>query len=219
VATARRRARATGTGTIAGLSEDTKPEPLSGRMACRPSAAVVAGALDRRAGSGWSRQHLGHRRPARSGGQVDVDSSRMVWQPYVQANIWRDWGGKAETMFGVDSVSLIEQVTRLEFAGGITVKLARDFSLYAQGGYRFADESGPNRTGAPASSRRRWPVSVRPPSGRRRDSAWTSLSRRIGARKAAWRGRPKRVVGPFERRRKSSVNGAERKVPARSGRA
>jgi hypothetical protein len=125
VATARRRARATGTGTIAGLSEDTKPEPLSGRMACRPSAAVVAGALDRRAGSGWSRQHLGHRRPARSGGQVDVDSSRMVWQPYVQANIWRDWGGKAETMFGVDSVSLIEQVTRLEFAGGIIAKLDR----------------------------------------------------------------------------------------------
>jgi hypothetical protein len=59
----------------------------------------------------------------------------MVWQPYVQAKLSRDWGGEANTIFVVDSVSLIEQVTRLEFAGGITAKLGRGFSLYAQGVY------------------------------------------------------------------------------------
>jgi hypothetical protein len=57
---------------------------------------------------------------------TSTDGSGMVWQPYVQANIWRDWGGgEANTMFGVDSVPLIEEVTRLEFAGGITAKLGR----------------------------------------------------------------------------------------------
>jgi hypothetical protein len=65
-----------------------------------------------------------------------------VWQPYVQANVWRDWGAEATTMFGTDPVPLSEQATRLEFAGGVTAKL----------GYQFAaDESGPIRSAATAS--------------------------------------------------------------------
>jgi outer membrane autotransporter protein len=62
----------------------------------------------------------------------------QVWQPYVRANLWRDWGAEATTMFGIDPVPLIEEATRLEFAGGVTALLGRGVSLYAQVGYQFA---------------------------------------------------------------------------------
>ena len=40
---------------------------------------------------------------------------------------------------------LIEQATRLEFAGVVTAKLGPRLSLFAQGGYQYAaDESGTN---------------------------------------------------------------------------
>jgi len=62
----------------------------------------------------------------------------QVWQPYVRANLWRDWGAEATTMFGIDPVPLIEEATRLEFAGGVSAKLGPGVSLYAQAGYQFA---------------------------------------------------------------------------------
>jgi outer membrane autotransporter protein len=61
-----------------------------------------------------------------------------VWQPYVRANLWRDWGAEATTLFGGDPVPLIEEATRLEFAGGVSAKLGPGVSLYAQAGYQFA---------------------------------------------------------------------------------
>jgi Autotransporter beta-domain len=48
----------------------------------------------------------------------------QVWQPYVRANVWRDWSAEATTTFGIDPVPLLEQATRLEFAGGVTAKLS-----------------------------------------------------------------------------------------------
>ncbi|HYB08480.1 MAG TPA: autotransporter outer membrane beta-barrel domain-containing protein, partial [Alphaproteobacteria bacterium] len=67
------------------------------------------------------------------------DEDGQVWQPYARANVWRDWDARATTTFsGVDQVPLDEQATRLEFAGGLTVKLNTSFSLYAQAGYQFA---------------------------------------------------------------------------------
>ena len=41
-------------------------------------------------------------------------------------------------MFRIDSVPLLEQATRLEFAGGLSAKLLPGFTLYAQAGYQFA---------------------------------------------------------------------------------
>ena len=41
------------------------------------------------------------------------------------------------TLFGIDPVPLIEEATRLEFAGGVTALLGRGVSLYAQAGYQF----------------------------------------------------------------------------------
>jgi len=67
-----------------------------------------------------------------------VGPNGQVWLPYVRANVWRDWDATATTMFGIDPVPLIDQATRLEFAGGVTAKLSPNWSLYAQGGYQFA---------------------------------------------------------------------------------
>jgi outer membrane autotransporter protein len=66
------------------------------------------------------------------------DPAGRVWQPYVLANVWRDWGGNATTMFGADPVPLLQQATRLEFAGGVSAKILPGLSLYAQAGYQFA---------------------------------------------------------------------------------
>jgi outer membrane autotransporter protein len=66
----------------------------------------------------------------------------MVWQPYARTNIWRDWDAQANTTFGIDQVPLLEQATRLEFAGGLTAKLTDRLSLFAQGGYQFAANEG-----------------------------------------------------------------------------
>ncbi|MGY8662713.1 autotransporter outer membrane beta-barrel domain-containing protein [Bradyrhizobium sp. UFLA05-109] len=66
------------------------------------------------------------------------DAAGRVWQPYVLANVWRDWGGNATTTFGIDPVPLLEQATRLEFAGGLSAKIIPGLSLYAQAGYQFA---------------------------------------------------------------------------------
>jgi outer membrane autotransporter protein len=66
------------------------------------------------------------------------DPAGRVWQPYVLANVWRDWAGNATTMFGIDPVPLLAQATRLEFAGGFSAKILPGLSLYAQAGYQFA---------------------------------------------------------------------------------
>jgi outer membrane autotransporter protein len=66
------------------------------------------------------------------------DPAGRVWQPYVLANVWCDWGAGVNTMFVPDSVLLVEQATRLEFAGGLSAKILPGHSLYAQAGYQFA---------------------------------------------------------------------------------
>jgi outer membrane autotransporter protein len=66
------------------------------------------------------------------------DPAGRVWQPYVLANVWRDWGAEATTTFGNDLVPLLEQATRLEFAGGLSAKILPGLSLYAQVGYQVA---------------------------------------------------------------------------------
>jgi len=70
----------------------------------------------------------------------------QVWQPYARANLWRDWGAEATTLFATDPVPLIEEATRLEFAGGVTAKLGGGVSLYVQAGYQFAVLQGGENT-------------------------------------------------------------------------
>ncbi len=56
----------------------------------------------------------------------------------MRVNFWRDWGGRATTMFDVDQVPLQEEATRMELASGVTAKINHSLSLYAQFGYQFA---------------------------------------------------------------------------------
>jgi outer membrane autotransporter protein len=75
------------------------------------------------------------------------DSAGRLWQPYVLANVWQDWGANATTMFGPDPVPLIEHATRLEFAGGLSAKLFPGLSLYGQAGYQIATSTRQRRDG------------------------------------------------------------------------
>jgi outer membrane autotransporter protein len=79
-----------------------------------------------------------------------VSDGGHVWQPYVRANLWRDWGAQATTTFsGVDLVPLLERGTRLDLSTGVTAKIIAGLSLYAQAGYQFAvgDTDGHKRDG------------------------------------------------------------------------
>ena len=79
-----------------------------------------------------------------------VGDSGQVWQPYVRANLWRDWGAQATTVFsGADLVPLLEQATRLQLGGGLSVRMNADVSLYANADYQFAvgDTDGGRRDG------------------------------------------------------------------------
>jgi outer membrane autotransporter protein len=79
-----------------------------------------------------------------------VSDSGQVWQPYVRANLWRDWGAQATAVYsGVDLVPLLEQATRLQLGGGLSVKVNTNVSLYANADYQFSvgDTDGGRRNG------------------------------------------------------------------------
>ncbi len=79
-----------------------------------------------------------------------ASDSGQVWQPYVRANLWRDWGAQATTTFsGADLVPLLEQATRLQLGGGVSVRMNANVSFYANADYQFAvgDTDGGTRNG------------------------------------------------------------------------
>jgi outer membrane autotransporter protein len=68
-----------------------------------------------------------------------VTADGQVWQPYLRANLWEDWGAQASTNFGgADAVPLLTRGTFLEFGGGLTAKINANLSLYANADYEFA---------------------------------------------------------------------------------
>ncbi|MBB5409703.1 outer membrane autotransporter protein [Paraburkholderia sp. HC6.4b] len=72
-------------------------------------------------------------------GKWTIEGSQgAVWQPYVRANLWRDFNAQATTTFANDRVPLNVQATRLELAGGVTARLKERLNLYGQFGYQFA---------------------------------------------------------------------------------
>jgi outer membrane autotransporter protein len=79
-----------------------------------------------------------------------VTQNGQVWQPYVRANLWQNWGGSATTSFAGYGVPLLQQSTQLEFAAGLTYKFSPLLSFYTQAGYEFAvggDTDGGKRQG------------------------------------------------------------------------
>ena len=80
-----------------------------------------------------------------------VGASGQVWQPYLRANLWRDWGAQATTTYsGVDLVPLIEHASRLQLGGGLSVQMNANLGLYANADYQFAvgDNDRERRNGA-----------------------------------------------------------------------
>ncbi|PSO15814.1 autotransporter outer membrane beta-barrel domain-containing protein [Bradyrhizobium sp. MOS002] len=68
-----------------------------------------------------------------------VSDSGELWQPYLRANLWRDWGARATAVYsGVDLVPLLEQATRLQLGGGVSVRMNANVSIYANADYQFA---------------------------------------------------------------------------------
>ena len=68
-----------------------------------------------------------------------VTAGGQVWQPYVRANVWRDWGAEADAVYsGTDVVPLESQVTQLEFGGGVTGRINTNISVFANVDYEFA---------------------------------------------------------------------------------
>jgi outer membrane autotransporter protein len=63
----------------------------------------------------------------------------QVWQPYLRANLWRDWGADANTVFsGKDVAPLESQANVVELGGGLTVRINANVSVYANVDYEFA---------------------------------------------------------------------------------
>ena len=90
-----------------------------------------------------------------------VSDSGQVWQPYVNADLWRDWGAQATTVFsGADLVPLLEQTTRLQLGGGVSVRMNASASFYAHADYQFAvggtDGGQRNGIGGAAGMRYTW---------------------------------------------------------------
>jgi outer membrane autotransporter protein len=68
-----------------------------------------------------------------------VTAGGQVWQPYLRANLWEDWGAQANTTFsGTDIVELSTRATLLQLGGGLTAKLNANVSLFANADYEFA---------------------------------------------------------------------------------
>jgi outer membrane autotransporter protein len=63
----------------------------------------------------------------------------QVWQPYLRANLWRDWGADSNAVYsGTDIVPLVSQVTQLELGGGVTGRINANVSVFANVDYEFA---------------------------------------------------------------------------------
>ena len=88
-----------------------------------------------------------------------VGDSGQVWQPYVRAKLWQDWGAQATTTFsGADLVPLLERATRLQLGGGLSVRMNTNVSFYANADYQFSigDSDGRNGIRGAAGVRYTW---------------------------------------------------------------
>jgi outer membrane autotransporter protein len=79
-------------------------------------------------------------------GKWTITRGSQVWQPYVRANAWKDWGAQANTVYsgasfvhasGASTVPLLTSATRLQFGGGVTGRLNDNSSIYASADYQF----------------------------------------------------------------------------------
>jgi outer membrane autotransporter protein len=62
----------------------------------------------------------------------------QIWQPYLRANLWEDWGARARTTFsGTDVTELLARGRRLQLGGGLTARIDVNLFVYANTDYEF----------------------------------------------------------------------------------
>jgi outer membrane autotransporter protein len=79
-----------------------------------------------------------------------VTDSGQVWQPYVRANLWHDWGARATVTYsGIHQVPLLQEANRLQLGGGVSVTMNANVTLHANVDYQLSvgDTDGSRRDG------------------------------------------------------------------------
>jgi outer membrane autotransporter protein len=136
-----------GTGFIASLEGGYPiPLPLGPNFKLEPQAQIIYqhvgfhDAFDDEAtiGLGTTSGATG-RLGVRGQWTINTESGR-VWQPYVRANVWHNFGAQSALTSPASalSVPLLENTTWVELAGGLTAKMNANFSAYVQFGGEFA---------------------------------------------------------------------------------
>jgi len=79
---------------------------------------------------------------------IATDSGQL-WQPYVRANVWSDFGPTSTMLFGPDIVPLISHAHYMDVDAGFTTKINAHLSAFAEAGYQFAisNDGGGKRDG------------------------------------------------------------------------
>jgi outer membrane autotransporter protein len=68
--------------------------------------------------------------------QSNIVHDEQVWQPYLKANLWRDFNRTYNTVFaGVDDIPTNLASTAFEFGGGVSTYLTRHVSLFGEVSY------------------------------------------------------------------------------------
>ncbi len=127
------RLSAQGEGLIASLEAGYPvPLPFGPRFVLEPQAQII-----------WQRVDFG--RESDAFGLVDLGTTSGTTSRLGRLGQWSI--DRPATYSGVNQVPLREEATRLEFAAGVTTRIDRNFSLYAQAGYQFAVGDGGGRQG------------------------------------------------------------------------
>ncbi len=72
-------------------------------------------------------------------GKWTIVTGDQVWQPYLRANLWQDWGAEANTTYaGTSIVPLEAHGTQLQLGGGLAAQINASISLFARADYEFA---------------------------------------------------------------------------------
>ena len=66
-----------------------------------------------------------------------VTADGQIWQPYVRANLWQNWGADANTTFGTEAVPLVTRASLLDLGGGLTGRINTNVSVFGNVGYAF----------------------------------------------------------------------------------
>ncbi|MEI4480644.1 MULTISPECIES: autotransporter family protein [unclassified Phyllobacterium] len=69
-----------------------------------------------------------------------------TWQPYLKANLWREFSGSDSVYFGSDGIDTDYESTSLELGGGVSYDFTKSVSGFATADYTFDVDGGDKKT-------------------------------------------------------------------------